>query len=161
MCCKRVNFSWTFFIYVAFVNEKYRGIIIICDLSSADMMLAFASPSCCSVHTSSTCHTLLRELEVLHFFLSWFCLLWGKLPFVLFLLFHWGIWVFNYWGNVLFTEGTLLIILDVPNFHKFMCFEVEWMLLLDWRAGFCYSGWVAMAEAWFLLKEFRCWNIKS
>ncbi|XP_049403843.1 65-kDa microtubule-associated protein 6-like isoform X1 [Solanum stenotomum] len=27
------------------------------------MMLAFASPSCCSIHTSSTCHTLLRELE--------------------------------------------------------------------------------------------------
>lgn len=55
-------------------------------LSSEDM-LAFASP-CCSVHTSSTCHTLLSELEVLNYFpfLSKLCCFLS--------LFHWGIWVF-------------------------------------------------------------------
>lgn len=46
-------------------------------------MLAFGSP-CCSVHKSSTCHSLLRELEVLHLFLSWFYLLLEKVPFIVF-----------------------------------------------------------------------------
>ncbi|KAH0732207.1 hypothetical protein KY289_003395 [Solanum tuberosum] len=41
----------------------YRGKPVKSVLQVSEDMLAFASP-CCSVHMSSTCHTLHRELEV-------------------------------------------------------------------------------------------------
>lgn len=97
-------------------------------LSSEDM-LAFASP-CCSVHTTSTCHTLVRELQVV---LNYF-------PFLSSLYCFGALFVslgnlVIYWGNVLFA-GVLLTILD------FLFLYISNFLLKSGQiSGFWNSFW--------------------